>query len=157
MTDTIHPQESLRLEILRLFMDEYLSLVRTKVWDIDFPIERISTRRRNVRWGFINSEVFANARADWGSIFISLLSEIWFRSRTGRPEVHAAVKCRQRNSNESSLVCSHGHRLLHFEQNQQNENEKSNEEISCDRRQRAELMTTLINFRSRKAGFGAPI
>jgi hypothetical protein len=74
---TIHPQE-----LLRLFMDESLSLVRIEVWDIDFPIERMSTRRRNVRWGFINSEVFANERADCGSVFISLLSEIWSRSRT---------------------------------------------------------------------------
>jgi hypothetical protein len=139
MTDTIHPQESLRLKILRLFRDEYLSLVRTKVCDIDFPIERISTRRRNVRWRFINSEVFPNERADWDSVFISLLSEIWSRSRTGRPEVHAAVKCRQGNSSELSLVCSHEYRLLYIEQNQQNKNEKANEY----RRQRAEFVTTL--------------
>jgi hypothetical protein len=31
-----------------------------EVWDIDFPIGMMSTRRRNVRWGFINPEGFAN-------------------------------------------------------------------------------------------------
>jgi hypothetical protein len=31
-----------------------------EVWDIDFPLERMSARRRSSRWGFINPEPFSH-------------------------------------------------------------------------------------------------
>jgi transposase len=31
-----------------------------EVWDIDFPMHKLSTRRRNSRWGFLNENVFTN-------------------------------------------------------------------------------------------------